>query len=525
MSRSVFALVVVVVMTVAPSARSVPMSTAFSTIRSGAPLVVIGTVQVAAGLNSQSIITVDVEKAIRGNAARGPMGVKDSPDGHVFVGPNRVIAFIDNNNALRWVGELVAGASLETGVIKLKGFFDWNAHLVEPGLMTFAELQKLLATGQLDQTFDATLAFRDGHGGIARSTRTLTVQYAPLTNALSVPSPLPACLRATSLFGLESASFLLSLTNGCPSTTPNARQRNLHFEGTFTGVDASNGHIQVQLVPTRPFLTEAEYASFAADGGLATMTSVVGLALSDGTSWAWHPDQDLVDAHGKAHSVGGVSMSSQSQNGKTVTRDEYGFDDDIRDHPEPWRSWRHGTRHHHARGIEHEAVVHAHRARPARPNVHADHAAVDRSAPLKTKGRHHRSRRDSDVTDGEPRNPVGLRAARAGRRAVSIGRHREALGTCRLAIRRRPPLLGRRAEALGDCAEAVGRRPIVFGRSPRAIGRSRLAHGRFPLSLPRRQAAIGRCPEAVGRGQRANGRRVLAFARRPSRISRWPSTR
>src|SRR5512138_435671 len=149
-SRHLLALVVLLLgLSIAPSARSAPMSTDFSMIRANAAIVALGTVHQVAGPNNAAILTVDVDKVIRGTAARGPLAVKESPDGHVSVDNERVVAIVDNAGALRWVGRLVAGASLETGVILFQGFFDFNAHIVHPGLMTLAEMQKLFATGQI----------------------------------------------------------------------------------------------------------------------------------------------------------------------------------------------------------------------------------------------------------------------------------------------------------------------------------------------------------------------------------------
>ena len=329
--RRLFAVFVVfVALAIAPSAQSAPMSTDFATIRTSATIIALGTVHQVAGPNNTALITVDVDKVIRGSAARGPLTVKESPDGHVSVDNERVVAFVDNGGALRWVGRLIAGASLETGVIVLQGFFDFNAHIVHPGLMTLAQMQTFLASGTLDQTFDATLAFRDGHGGFARSARTLSIQWSPLTRTLHVNGSTPACLAPNALFGLEWQRFDLRFSDTCPSAQANAASRSLDLDGKLTGVDATTGHIQVELVPTRPLLTEAEYATFAADGHIAEMTSVVGVALSDGTSWTWRLEKDIVDPSGKAHAAGGVSMTSQMVSGKTVSRDTYDFDGGVK---------------------------------------------------------------------------------------------------------------------------------------------------------------------------------------------------
>ncbi|HEY2366281.1 MAG TPA: hypothetical protein VGH87_07850, partial [Polyangiaceae bacterium] len=178
--------------------------------------------------------------------------------------------------------------------------------------------------------FDATLAFRDGHGGYARSTRTLGVRYSPLTRALQLSGSTPVCLSASALFSLDWGRFDLHFNDTCPSAAANAASRNLELDGKFTGVDAATGHIQVELVATRPFMTEAEYASFATDPHIADVTNIVGVALSDGTTWTLRVEKDIVDPSGKAHAAGGMSMSSSTVAGKNVSTDTYEFDGGVK---------------------------------------------------------------------------------------------------------------------------------------------------------------------------------------------------
>ena len=101
-------------------ARGAPMVTDLATIRAEAKTSVGGTLR-----SDKSGLSIEVEYAIRGNAAKGPMTVNDSPDGHVFVdldpNKNRVVSFVDDKKRLRWVGRLLAGPSLEKGVIQLAG--------------------------------------------------------------------------------------------------------------------------------------------------------------------------------------------------------------------------------------------------------------------------------------------------------------------------------------------------------------------------------------------------------------------
>lgn len=57
-------------------------------------------------------------------------------------------------------------------MLELEGFFDFNAHIVSPGILLLVQLQRYLKTGQLEQKFHATLAVPDGKGGLRPSVPT-----------------------------------------------------------------------------------------------------------------------------------------------------------------------------------------------------------------------------------------------------------------------------------------------------------------------------------------------------------------
>ncbi len=317
MRRLLFALLAVVLFAV--PARAAPMASPFSMVRTQSTVIVVGTVR----QNAQGDLTIDVDKVVRGLAQRptAPLSVKQSPDGHVTISNERVVAFIDGQNALRWVGRLVAGPSIETGVIKLQGFFDFNAHLVTPAIMSLAQLGSALQTGSLVQTFDATLAFPDGHGGFRPSpTKRFTLQYD--TNGAQILSlqglALP-CLGNPSLFGLSWGSFEVRLSDTClTNNSAPQRDRSLDLDGELTGV-AANGDIEVRVVPSRPFMNEVEYDTFARDRDLVQMTNVVRVALANGTAWSWRVESALVDPSGHSHAAQGMSS--------TMSGDVYEFTD------------------------------------------------------------------------------------------------------------------------------------------------------------------------------------------------------
>ena len=300
-------------------AHAAPMHTDLGTVRKGNPTVVIGVVHQAAGA-----IAIDVDKVIQGAASVGTMTVAPSPDGHVDVDDERVVALLDGG-ALRWVGRVLAGPSIETGVLKLKGFFDFNAHIVSPGVMSLGELEGFLKTGKLDQTLAVTMVFHDAKGARVVSSKGFTVKWDAIARAVTSSTFVGACLKGPSMFPFDWGSVSLSFSDACPSAKPNARDRSLDVEGAFVGWDARAGALQVELEPSRPWLDEKEWDTFVADGTLATARTVVSVKLPDRTRWTWHVGDDLVDPGGHVFAAGGVSSSMQMKDGVTTSQDVYDF--------------------------------------------------------------------------------------------------------------------------------------------------------------------------------------------------------
>jgi hypothetical protein len=310
--------IVAIVAMAATRGEAAPMHTKLDTLRASATDIVIGVVH-----HDASGLSIDVERVIRGPAKAGRMSLADSPDGHVDVGGRRVVAFVDAG-ALRWVGELVAGPAIESGVLRMRGFFDFNAHVVSPGVMSLAELEDYLRTGKLAQVFAATLAFPDGHGVIQPSTKKMTIQFDALTRAASTTGLTLACLDQLALFPPDHGTLEVMFNGACPAD-PKARNRSLMLEGQFTGWNAKTGALDVLLVPMRPFLDEKEFDKFVGDASWADVTNVVSLKLGDGSTWTWNIESDLVDPHGVRHKAGGMSSTTETKAGATVTKEIYDF--------------------------------------------------------------------------------------------------------------------------------------------------------------------------------------------------------
>jgi hypothetical protein len=324
-SRPFLVLALCTAIAVAPRAGAAPMYSPFSTVRSVSTQVVLGTVKV----DAQGAISIAVDAVVRGTAHTGLMAVNPSPDGHLNVHDERVVAFIDASNALRWVGQLAGGPNLEAGVIRLHGFFDFNTHIVSPGIFTLAKLKTALATGAMTETFDATFAFPDGHGHLRDvPSKHFTLDYDAF-NARVVNSSLSlACLDSPSVSGLDWGSFELRLSDKCLTNgTAPQNTRSLELAGEFLGVNPA-GAITLRIVPNRPFMYETEYDAFARDPDIAGMTRVLDVKLPSGAVFKWRLEDSIVDAHGKVKKAGGVSSSlQQASNGKTTSTDVYDFED------------------------------------------------------------------------------------------------------------------------------------------------------------------------------------------------------
>lgn len=68
--------------------------------------------------------------------------------GHPDVTPGTaVVAFLDAQKAWHFVAEIPPGLTPAEAPLRLRGFYDFNAHLVGPGLLTLASLEAMLAWG------------------------------------------------------------------------------------------------------------------------------------------------------------------------------------------------------------------------------------------------------------------------------------------------------------------------------------------------------------------------------------------
>ncbi|HEU4719412.1 MAG TPA: hypothetical protein VFU15_16320 [Bacteroidia bacterium] len=77
--------------------------------------------------------------------------------GRVFMEKNtRFIAFINEKNQLEWAG---FSDSLETGLISLHGFYDYNSYDVDPDAVSLVQLRQFIHEHKYDGSIDGNLSF------------------------------------------------------------------------------------------------------------------------------------------------------------------------------------------------------------------------------------------------------------------------------------------------------------------------------------------------------------------------------
>lgn len=289
----------VATLVISPPASAKPIGTDLATIRADAVDIVIGTIP------ANNSLAIDIDTVIRGTASLGMRTMKATPD-EAPRAHGRVLALIDAQNQFRWVGNLVAGQKIETGVLQLGGFYDYNAHFVYPAsMMTLAQFKDYLATGKLTQHFEVKIHAEDLRGGYVATGESFDIDYEPFqSNKSTINNFRGACLGNGSLSGLSWESPQVAFSSTCPGGN-----RQLQLYGRPIGVNGK-GDIMFTMMPRTPFLDVKDFPTYFKDGSYGDVKRVLDLQLADGTKWTWQTDIGLIDPKGTVHS--GTSLSSGS---------------------------------------------------------------------------------------------------------------------------------------------------------------------------------------------------------------------
>ncbi len=288
----------------APPAQAEPMVTELSAVRARSKSVVIGTVT-ATGSSS---VTINVDTSLVGGLPAGPAVLKAMGSRDYGLLGQRIVAFVDGTGSFEYYGKTVAGPDVEHGVLLLAGFYDFNAHLVVPGMVTLAQLKAYLATGTMPaRTFVGTVGFPDGRGHVVPSAKHF-VATVPPGHAATVTGFSLACLGPASFSGLDWGDVEVDFNDTCLKAGQSSRS--LRLRGVATGADAM-GNVTVLVSPASPIMNEPEYDTFAADGAITGVQRSVRFDGADGSRWTWGFDESLTEA--------GTVRKITTNHGTTIT--------------------------------------------------------------------------------------------------------------------------------------------------------------------------------------------------------------
>jgi hypothetical protein len=112
---------------------------------------------VFAKINPKKVATLNVMRVLKGRVQAGKLDVRfeDYPDrpGGEFV------AFIDKAGVWRFTADPINSRKVDSDVLTIHGFNDWNAHFVTPGFLTLKQLSAYLKDGSLVYSFRGPIWF------------------------------------------------------------------------------------------------------------------------------------------------------------------------------------------------------------------------------------------------------------------------------------------------------------------------------------------------------------------------------
>jgi hypothetical protein len=175
------------------------------------------------------------------------------------------VAFFGKGLCWRFAAHPISEANtLADGVLRVAGFYDYNAYMVSPGLVTLPQIETLLKDHTLTYTVRGPLYFpKHGQPAWEASQLTIEVKYDARTGKTAVhglPEPKGFSAQPTARISpyLQSDWILVNYF-----AAPDAH---LMIEGQIQSADAKTGALLAKFFVTRPtVLTLADFEDYLAD--------------------------------------------------------------------------------------------------------------------------------------------------------------------------------------------------------------------------------------------------------------------
>jgi hypothetical protein len=118
---------------------------------------------------NETSFSLQVEYALKGKSDEGRITVGRAYGKPRLFEGDRFMAFINEKNELEWAGY---SDSLETDMIDLVGFYDFNAYDIWPSGITMVQLKEYLADGKFEGTVEGNLEFFNYKTQLSEKTET-----------------------------------------------------------------------------------------------------------------------------------------------------------------------------------------------------------------------------------------------------------------------------------------------------------------------------------------------------------------
>jgi hypothetical protein len=177
------------------------------------------------------------------------------------------VAFLDKNKVWRFMASPLDGKKVDNALLKIEGFYDYNAHWVTPALVTVAQLKKYLKDKTLDYQFRGEVYFpQEGKAAWAPGSLTVSGSYDAVNKkALVMGLPElkgiagePEVIISSHGWWREGVTFSLEYARNLV--------RPLTLVGKPRGVDPKTGELQLRFAVVAPeVLKEKTFEEYLAD--------------------------------------------------------------------------------------------------------------------------------------------------------------------------------------------------------------------------------------------------------------------
>jgi hypothetical protein len=229
-------------------------------------------------VRGQHAVELELTRIIKGNIKPGKYRVSYGSMPSIRKESTEFVAFFEKDMCWTFAAQPISKEnSVAEGVLQVKGFYDWNAYWVWPGLTTVAKIEKFLKDRTLSYSFRGPLCFpQRGRAEWQASTLEIEVTYDPATDRSEVRG-LPE------LKGIPSCPEVrINCTGSDPEVTityAEGGDRPLVIHGRVQSSDTKTGVMRTNFfVGTPTVVTRKDFESYVANPQKGPSYFVVRLA-------------------------------------------------------------------------------------------------------------------------------------------------------------------------------------------------------------------------------------------------------